>query len=161
MECANAIRPHIGSEVFLLSCEVIKYNKFGWRNERTLVLTHESLIILKNRRRQNTFEMRLKASIAKLKGISISLHENSTEMVCHSDPQRPDLRLSLFSVTQRRQIIDTIKLFYSAATRENICVFAVRQKKLAMYTTQESDIKKGISKMPLPLARINSEDIVN
>ena len=33
------LREHLGSEVFLLSSEVIKYNKYGWKNIRTIVLT--------------------------------------------------------------------------------------------------------------------------
>ena len=30
-----------------------------------------------------------------------------------------------------------------------------------MYTTQESDVVKGISRMPLNLARLEEEDLVN
>ena len=37
----------------------------------------------------------------------------------------------------------------------------MRQKSLAIYTTQETDVQKGISRIPLPLARLQEEDLVD
>lgn len=52
-------------------------------------------------------------------------------------------------------------MFYATKTRENLPVFGVRQKKLGMYTAQESDVVKGISRIPLAMARLNEEDLVD
>ena len=39
LECTDEIRTLIGDEVFLLSSPITRYNKYGWRNSRILVLT--------------------------------------------------------------------------------------------------------------------------
>jgi hypothetical protein len=39
LELTPAIAKHIGQEIFLYSCKIVKYNQYGWRNERTLVMT--------------------------------------------------------------------------------------------------------------------------
>jgi hypothetical protein len=33
------LKLHLGSEVFILCCQLIRYNKYGWKNVRTMVLT--------------------------------------------------------------------------------------------------------------------------
>jgi len=37
--CPEGMQELIGKEVFLLSVPVNRYNKYGWRNSRILVLT--------------------------------------------------------------------------------------------------------------------------
>jgi hypothetical protein len=51
-------------------------------------------------------------------------------------------------------------MFYAAKTRDNLPIYGVRQQKLSEYTTQQGDVKKGISRIPLPLARLANEDLV-
>ena len=46
-------------------------------------------------------------------------------------------------------------MFYATLNRFNLPIYGVRQKNLGDYTTQAGDIAKGISRMPLPLARLN------
>ena len=46
-KCPPDMVQFVGDEVFLLSCKVIRYNKYGWRNTRFLALTEESILILK------------------------------------------------------------------------------------------------------------------
>jgi len=48
----------IGDEIFLLSTPVLRYNKYGWRNMRLLVLTQDTLILFKQRSKFK--EMRLR-----------------------------------------------------------------------------------------------------
>ena len=52
-------------------------------------------------------------------------------------------------------------MFYATKTRENLPIYGVRQKSLGMYTTTESDAAKGISRVPLSLARLDEEDLVD
>ena len=75
----DALLPFIGDEVFLLSCQVTTYNKFGWRNIRTIVLTQESFLIFRNQFK----EFRRKLNVASLRGVTLSLNEDSFEMVIH------------------------------------------------------------------------------
>ena len=79
-------------------------------------------------------------------------------MVIHCEFS-PDVRISLDY--HRPQIVDTIKMFFANKKRENLAIYGVRQKQLGMYTTSESDVAKGISRIPLPLARLNQEDLVD
>lgn len=61
----------------------------------------------------------------------------------------------------RKTIVDTIKMFYATRCRSNLPIFGVRQKNLGMYTTEDSDVAKGISRIPLPFARLDEEDLVD
>lgn len=70
-----------------------------------------------------------------------------------------DLRMKCCGT--RKTIVDTIKMIFATLTRSNLPIFGVRQKNLGMYTTQESDVVKGISRIPLPFARLNEEDVVD
>jgi hypothetical protein len=57
--------------------------------------------------------------------------------------------------------MDNVKMFYAALNRNNLPIYGVRQKNLASYTTQASDVAKGISRIPLPLARLTEADLVS
>ena len=103
-------------------------------------------------------EIRLRIAYLNLKGLTISLHTGSHELVAHAEMQA-DVRLACPGA--RKTIVDTVKMFYANKTRDNLPIFGVRQKSLGMYTTQESDVVKGIIRMPLELARLREEDLVN
>ena len=90
-ECSPEIQELIGEEVFLLRCPVWRYNKYGWRNTRLLVLTQSSFIIMKQKNK-NEKEIRLRNGYEDMKGLTISLHKASEELVCHFDMQA-DVRL--------------------------------------------------------------------
>ena len=77
-------------------------------------------------------------------------------MVLHCE-QAQDIRITVYE--HRQQIVDTLKMFFAKKKRDNLSIFGVRQKQLGMYTTSESDAAKGISRIPLPLARLNQEDL--
>jgi hypothetical protein len=47
LDCTDELRQLIGDEVFLLSSPIARYNKYGWRNTRLLVLTQDSISIIK------------------------------------------------------------------------------------------------------------------
>ena len=38
-ECSEELRTLIGDEIFIISTPVLRYNKYGWRNTRLLVLS--------------------------------------------------------------------------------------------------------------------------
>jgi hypothetical protein len=52
-------------------------------------------------------------------------------------------------------------MFYKVRVRMDLCVYGVKQKSLGMYTTHDSDLAKGISRIPLALARIDIIDDLN
>lgn len=63
----------------------------------------------------------------------MSFHHESSEMVIHII-QEPDIRL--ISPGYRKQILDSIKMFYATKTRDNLPIYGVRQKCLSAYHTQ-------------------------
>lgn len=148
-----ALAKHVGNEIFLYSCVIVKYNQYGWRNTRTLLATQESIMLLKNKDR----DLRRKLAIEQVEGLTMSYHHESSEMVIHVR-EEPDIRI--VSPGYRSQIIDTIKMFYLTKTRFNLPIYGVRQKSLKVYQQQQSDIEKGISRTPLPLARLTDQDLV-
>ena len=102
--------------------------------------------------------MRLRAGYDEMHGLTISLHPESPELVVHLQIS-PDLRMACQG--SRKEIVDTIKMFFATKTRSNLPIFGVRQKSLGIYTTSESDVAKGISRVPLSLARLKEEDLVD
>lgn len=147
----------LGQEVFLFSCPIIRFNKYGWRNARILILSQDHIYVLKQKNRVKK-EVRLRVAYQELRGLTISLHTDSHEIVAHLEVQS-DLRISCQGA--RKDIVDTIKMFYVQKARSNLPIFGVRQRSLNLYTTQDSDVAKGISRMPLSLARLNDEDLVD
>jgi len=39
LDPTEAMKKHIGKEIFLFSCNIVKYNKFGWRDKRSFIVT--------------------------------------------------------------------------------------------------------------------------
>lgn len=79
LELTEALAQHIGGEVFLFSCPIIKYNQYGWRNKRTFCLTQQSFLLLKNKCK----DLRRTVPLASLLGVTVSYHAESSEFVVH------------------------------------------------------------------------------
>ena len=68
--------------------------------------------------------------------------------------------LFFLRLDSREIIFQVIKMAYLSLCQENLPIFGIlKQRNLADYTTTEKDITRGISRMPLVLARIYEEDI--
>ena len=68
-------------------------------------------------------EIRLKTPYEEIKGLTVSLHTSSHELVVHLEMQA-DLRITC--VGTREQIIDTLKVFYQARKGESLPIYGVR-----------------------------------
>jgi len=79
LNLTEELKKHVGREIFLFSCNIVKYNQFGWRNNRTFVLTQDSLMLLKNKCR----DLRRKSAISSIIGLTMSYHHESSEMIIH------------------------------------------------------------------------------
>ena len=69
---------------------------------------------------------------------------------------------SLYSLyfCSRDSIFDVLKAAYISVAKDNLPIFGIaKANKLVEYATTESDVSRGISRMPLVLARIYEEDI--
>jgi len=85
MDCSDEIRSLLNDEIFILASPVLTYNKYGWRNSRLLVLTQESLLLIKKRSKKK--EVRLRTGYDEMLGLTISLNGASNELVCHYQMQ--------------------------------------------------------------------------
>lgn len=63
-------------------------------------------------------------------------------------------------MSSRDTLFNTLKMAYMSVTKENLPIFGIaKAKQLADFSTTEADVSRGISRMPLELARIYEEDI--
>ena len=61
---------------------------------------------------------------------------------------------------RRDKIFNILKFAYISIAHENLPIFGIaKQKTLQEFATRESDAARGISRMPLILARLYEEDI--
>jgi hypothetical protein len=63
-------------------------------------------------------------------------------------------------VCRREKIFNAIKMAYTSKVKSNLPIFGIKNKELREFSTTEKDLEKGISRIPLQLARIHEEDIL-
>ena len=57
-------------------------------------------------------------------------------------------------------IFEVLKMAYMSIVKDNLPIFGIaKAKQLADFATSERDMARGITRMPLVLARIYEEDI--
>lgn len=60
----------------------------------------------------------------------------------------------------RDVLFDLMKISYMSVVKDNLPIFGIaKASKLVDFATTESDVSRGVSRMPLVLARIYEEDI--
>ena len=69
-------------------------------------------------------------------------------------------KINLTNLNRRDKIFDVLKLGYASKTKQNLPIYGIRNKDLREFTTNDKDVTKGISRIPLQLARIYEEDII-
>mmetsp|Transcript_1380 Transcript_1380/g.1886 ORF Transcript_1380/g.1886 Transcript_1380/m.1886 type:complete len:217 (+) Transcript_1380:302-952(+) len=134
----------------MFSCKLKKWNKFGIKQDRNFVVSNLNIYNFKAKK------LRRAVPIKNLSGLTKLLKQGSQEFVLHIK-QEHDYRL----ISEYREtIFQVIKMAYLSQCQENLPIFGIlKQRALADYTTTERDIARGISRMPLVLARIYEEDI--
>ena len=59
-----------------------------------------------------------------------------------------------------KAIFEVLKVAYMSIVKDNLPIFGIaKAKQLGDYATSEKDVARGITRMPLVLARIYEEDI--
>jgi len=95
--------------------------------------------------------------IAKLAGLTKSTYKESKEFVIHVKNDY-DYRMSS---ELREQIFTVIKMAFLSIEKKNLPIYGLpKVKTLEDFTTTEKDLSRGISRMPLALARLTDEDIL-
>ena len=49
---------------------------------------------------------------------------------------------------------------FASKMKDNLAVYGIKNKDLREFCTTEKDLEKGVSRIPLQLARINDEDVI-
>jgi hypothetical protein len=61
---------------------------------------------------------------------------------------------------RREKIFNVIKVGFVTKKKQNLPIYGIKGKDLREVTTTEKDLEKGISRIPLQLARIYEEDVM-
>jgi hypothetical protein len=70
-------------------------------------------------------------------------------------------KLPFTNAHRRDKIINVLKMAYTSIVKHNLPVYGLKNKELREFTTTAQDKDKGLSRIPLPLARIYEEDILD
>lgn len=134
----------------MFSCRLRKINKYGIKQERNFVVTNLNIYNFKQKR------LRRVMAIKNLGGLTKSLKPDSGEFVVHVKKEH-DYRL----ISSNREIIFQImKMAYLSTVQDNLPIYGIAKSRSLMdFCTSEKDVDRGISRMPLILARIYEEDI--
>jgi hypothetical protein len=136
-----------GEEV-LFSCSVIKYNRWGMKQERTLLLTNLNLFNIKKDQIQR------RIYLSSVKALTKSMNPNNSQFIVHVRSEYDYMYESDF----RKEIFDAIKYAYWKANSVNLPVYGVPDK-VKEYHTSKKDISNGIEINPQENYRLKNEDI--
>ena len=135
-------------ETIVFSCAVVKINRFGMKQERTLLLTNMNLYNIKKESVQR------RIGVDSIKSVTKSTKGNSTEFVVHVKSEY-DYR---FESEYRNDISEAIKYVCWKHNKVNLPVYAVPDK-LKDFHTSKRDISEGNEIDPDEKFRVKSEDV--
>lgn len=135
-------------ETVVFSCVVVKINRFGMKQERTLLLTNMNLYNIKKESVQR------RIGVDSIKSVTRSSKGNSNEFVVHVKSQY-DYR---FESEYRKEIFEAIKYVCWKHNKVNLPVYQVPEKLKDFHTTKR-DISEGNEIDPDEKFRIKDEDI--
>ena len=72
--------------------------------------------------------------------------------------QRHDYR---YKSDQRDKIFNLLKMYFVQKTKENLPIYGIRGKDLREFTTTRKDMQRGVSRIPLKMARLYEEDLLD
>jgi len=66
----------------------------------------------------------------------------------------------LTTVNRREKIFNVVKVSFATKKKKNLPIYGIKSKDLREFMTTEKDVEKGVSRIPLQLARIYEEDVM-
>jgi len=134
-------------EDVIFSCIVVKFNRWGMRQDRFLLLTNQNLYNIKKDNIQR------KISIASIKAMTKSIKEDNQEFIVHVKSEY-DYH---FECDKRTDIFNAVKFVYYDLNKSNLPVYGVPDK-LKHYATSKKDIQNGYEVDPKEQFRLKDED---
>lgn len=134
----------------MFSDKVKKINMMGWKQERILVITNETIYNIKKTKAKR------KITIASLGGVSKTMTGAKIEFTLHVNKSY-DYR---FLSEKREEIIDILKQRFAEKMKDNLAIYGIDKATLTDFTTTEKDMKRGVSKYPPTQLRLKQEDLI-
>lgn len=148
--CGMAGNPEIvaqldqaGDEQVVFSCSLAKKNRFGMKQERTLLLTNKKLYNVKKT------EMQRAIALENIKALTKSQDpKRATSFIVHVASEY-DYQ---FDSEQRDDIFKQIKYYYWNMKRTNLPIYAVKDS-IDEFATKKTDIQKDREVQPMENSR--------
>ena len=126
-------------EEIQFSDKVLKINKNGWKQNRSLILTDKAMYNLKNK------QLKRRIDYKTIKGITLA--KQSEEFVIHCEDMDYDYQ---FISSKRKMIVEIINKNYLLVKGEEIKLFEINVKTLTDFVTtkKEKEKQQTLSRMP-------------
>ena len=135
-------------EQIVFSCIVIKYNRWGMKQDRTFLLTNQNLYNIKKT------EVQRKIEVKSIKSVTKSTQANNLQFIVHIKSQYD----YMFESDYRKEIFDALKYVFWKTHGCNLPVYGVNDK-LKDYATTKKDINNGYEVKQKDEHRMKAEDI--
>ena len=135
-------------EKVIFSCVVKKLNRWGMRQDRTLLISNQYLYNIKKD------DVKRRISIKTIKAVTQSLKKGNLEFIVHVKSEY-DYE---FESDFRKEIFDAFKYVSWTLNHANLPVYGVPDK-LKDYATSKKDISNGVEVNPREEYRMHKEDI--
>ena len=136
-------------EEIQFSDKIDKINKYGWKQERNIIITNKAIYNLKK------FELKRRIDLKTLIGITIS--KSSEEFVIHCSNIDYDYQ---YSSQRRNIIIEIISRNYELIIQKEVSLYELSDKSLYKYVTTKDEKEKQISytRMPKKEKKLNVKE---
>lgn len=135
-------------EKVVFSCIVIKYNRWGMKQDRTFLLTNMYLYNIKKT------EVQRRIAVKSIKSVTKSTIPNNLQFIVHIKNEYD----YMFESDFRKEIFEALKNTYWKTNGLNLPVYGINDK-LKDYATTKKDISNGYEVKQNDKYRIRSEDI--
>lgn len=132
----------------MYTTKVLKFNRFGMKQERNLLLTTNQLANIKKK------EFQRKIKIKTIRGLSRSTKDSDFDFIVHVKDEY-DYR---FICEEREKLFVQIKAVYFTKMNRNLPIYDVPDG-LNKYATSKKDTKANQEKIPPDYMRNYTEDI--
>lgn len=135
-------------EKIIFSCFVLKFNRWGMSQQRTMLVTNKNLYNLKKA------EMQRRIAINQIKAVTKSTKAGNLQFIVHINSEYD----YMFDSEYRKEIFEALKWIYYQENKMNLPVFGVPDK-LKDFATSKKDIYNGVEVNPKDEYRLKEEDI--
>jgi hypothetical protein len=134
-------------ERVVYSCRVSKFNRWGMKQDRTLLLTNDCLYNIK----KNSVQRRI--NVNGIKAVTKSTQAGNQQFIVHIKSEYD----YVFESDQIQEIFEAVKLVFWQNNKINLPVYGVPDR-LMDYATSKKDITNGVEVHPRAAHRLKKED---